>query len=335
MAVSGVADGRTTIALDLRDELADDLFDAALRARLAACGAVVRTGGSGDAAVRADADVLVTGWGTPPLPERREALGRVRLVAHSAGTVRRLVPKSLVADGVSLSHAAAGMARSVAELALWFTIGHLRSLHSVDRAMHGGRDWAAAQAVPLGTTAAGTRIGVVGASRVGRVYIELVRALGATVPVYDPYLPEAEAERLGVVPTPLDELLAGCPVVALHAPVTDETRGMLDARRLALIPDGGVLVNTARSALIDGPALVAELRSGRISAALDVFDDEPLTPGDPLWELPNVTLTPHIGAATRHSRRTQGAIVVAEIERFLRGEPLEHAIRADTYDRLA
>ncbi|WP_053171307.1 hydroxyacid dehydrogenase [Streptomyces sp. SBT349] len=326
---------RPTILLDLSADLAEGLFDAALRDRLAAVGAVAHTGGSGDPAARRAADILVTGWGTPPLPGRRADAGRLGLVVHSAGTVRRLVPRSLVEDGVRVSHAAAGMARAVAELALWFTLGGLRSLPATDRTMHRDRDWHAAAPSALGATVAGTRVGVVGASRVGRVYIELVRALGATVAVHDPYLPPEEAARLGATPTGLDELLRTCPVVALHAPVTDETRGMIDAARLALVPDGGLLVNTARSALIDTPALVAELRSGRISAALDVFDTEPLPRDDPLWSLPNVTLTPHLGAVTHHSRRTQGTIVVEEVERWVRGAALEHEITAATYDRLA
>lgn len=319
-----------TILLDLRRDREDELFDDALRARLTGLGTLVRA--EGDAGARRRADILVTGWGSAPLPAHRADTGRLRFVVHSAGTIRRLVPKSLVADGVRLSHAAAGMARSVAELALYFTLSHLRDPHTVSRTMRRDRDWRRATPAGLGQTVADTRIG---ASQVGRVYIELVRALGAVVPVYDPYLSAADAERLGVVPTPLEELLRGCPVVALHAPVTDESRGMLSAERLALIPDGGILVNTARSALLDGAALVRELRSGRLSAALDVFDEEPLPADSELWGLPNVTLTPHIGAVTLHSRRAQGAIVVEEVERFCRGAALEHEIHQATYDRLA
>lgn len=322
------------IIIDVAQELQDDIFDEGLLARLDAVGDVSRTGGSGDGA-RMGADVLITGWGTPPLPSALGPDDRLRLVVHSAGTIRALVPRSLIEDGVRVSQATAGMARSVAELALYFTISLLRTLQGVDRQMHLNHDWAAASAFGLGRTVASETIGVVGASRVGRIYIELVKALGARVQVYDPFLPETEAARLGVVLAPLDELLRDCRVVALHAPVTPETRNLLSAERLASIRDGGILINTARSAILDTAALEHELRSGRLSAALDVFDEEPLPRDSGLWGLPNVILTPHIAAVTHHSRRMQGLIVVEEIERFFEGIALENEILASTYDRLA
>jgi phosphoglycerate dehydrogenase-like enzyme len=322
------------IVIDFARELEADLFDDDLLARLDALGVVSRTRARGDQA-RMSADILITGWRTPALPSKRGPNDRLRFVVHSAGTIRSLVPKDLIEDGVRVSQAAAGMARSVAELALFFTMSLLRTLQGVDRQMHQQRDWAAASTFGLGRTVATETIGVVGASRVGRIYVELVKALGADVQVYDPYLSQADAARLEVDLVPLDALLSDCLVVALHAPVTPETRNLLSAERLASIRDGGILINTARSAILDTAALERELCSGRLSAALDVFDEEPL-PGDSrLWGLPNVILTPHIGAVTRHSRRTQGLIVVEEIERFLRGSALENEVLASTYDRIA
>lgn len=322
------------IIIDIARTLEDDLFDEGLLARLDALGDVSHIGGSGDR-VRMSADVLVTGWKTPALPSRRGPDDRLRLLVHSAGTIRGLVPRSLIEDGVRVSQASAGMARSVAELALYFTLSLLRTLQGVDRQMHQNHDWAEAASFGLGRTVSSETIGVVGASRVGRLYIELVKGLGAHVKVYDPYLSEADAARLGVVLVPLDELLSSCPVVALHAPVTSETRNLLSAERLASIRDGGILINTARSAILDTAALEREVRSGRLSAALDVFDDEPLPPDSVLWGLPNVILTPHIGAVTRDSRRTQGRIVIEEIERFFAGAALENEVLVSTYDRLA
>jgi phosphoglycerate dehydrogenase-like enzyme len=326
---------RPRLLLDLSPELEHDLFDAPTLMRLDRVADVQRAGSARVAdPKRLDADILVTGWGSAALPATLEKGARLKLVAHSAGTVRWLVPKTLVADGVRVTQAAAGMATSVAELALFFTQSLLRTLYGVDRRMVQG-DWSGALDFGLGRTIAGTRIGVIGASRVGRSYIELVTALGAEVVVSDPYLHPAEARDMGVELVELDDLLASCPVVALHAPVTHETRGMLTAERFALLQDGAAFVNTARSAIIDSAALVAELRSGRISAALDVFDVEPLPAGDPLWSLPNVILTPHIGAVTTHSRRTQGAIVVEEIERFASGVGLRFEVNETNYDRLA
>jgi phosphoglycerate dehydrogenase-like enzyme len=155
------------------------------------------------------------------------------------------------------------------------------------------------------------------------------------VVVYDPYLDAETADRLGVTLSDLDELLASCRVVAVHAPVTPETRQLLDRRRLSLIRTGSVLVNTARSAVVDSAALADELVNGRFSAGLDVFDDEPLPSSSPLWGLPNVILTPHIGGVTQHAQHYQGLIVVGEIERLAAGRPLEFTVSPDRYDILA
>jgi len=254
---------------------------------------------------------------------------------HSAGTIRPFVPKSLIGDGVRVSQSAAAMARSVAELALYFTLSLLRSLNQVDRAMAHAHDWRRAAAFAPGRTIDSATIGVIGASRVGRAYIAIVRNLGARVNVYDPYLSPDEATALGVRTVSLEELLSTSDVVANHAPVTTETQELLSADRLALLRDGAAFVNTARSAIVDSSALQAELLSGRISAGLDVFDSEPRDPGSPLWNLPNVMLSPHIGATTRESFLHQGRLSVEEIERFLSGAPLLHEVTVDAYDRLA
>jgi phosphoglycerate dehydrogenase-like enzyme len=323
---------RPAIVIDVASELVRDLFDDASLARLGALGDVRHTDGSGEG--RDAAEILVTGWGTTPLGEHRTD-ERLKLVVHSAGTIRSLVPKSLIADGVRVSHASAGMARSVSELALYFTIALLRNLQAVDRRVHNDRDWSGARGTALGSAVFSTRIGVVGASRVGRIYIEQVLALGAEVSVYDPYLAEQDARDLGVRLVGLDDLLRSSQVIALHAPVTDETRGLVTAARLASVRDGGIIINTARSAILDSAALERELVSGRLSAALDVFDEEPLPQTSALWGLANVLITPHIGALTATSRRSQGVIVIDEIERYVTGVPLANEVRIDTYDRLA
>lgn len=314
--------------VDLPSELEAELFGPEELTRLEGFGQVSRSG------ERLDADILVTGWGSQPLPA--DPGPRLKLVVHSAGTIRHLIPPELL-DQVRVSQASAGMAQSVAELALFMTISRLRDLDQIDRVMTTNlRDHAWHNAdFGLGRTLAGTTVGVIGASRVGRAYLKLVVASGAQALLYDPYLDEREAKELGARLVPLELLLSSSAVVALHAPVTDETRLMLDAKNLALIPDRGVLINTARSALVDTEALLKELRNGRISAALDVFDHEPLPADSEWWRLPNVLLTPHLGAQTWHSRRTQGAIVVDEIRRYLAGLELRHEVRADTYDLMA
>jgi phosphoglycerate dehydrogenase-like enzyme len=125
----------------------------------------------------------------------------------------------------------------------------------------------------------------------------------------------------------LDELLAESHIVTIHAPLTPETRGLIEARRLALLRDGGVFVNTARGEIVDEQALVAELVSGRIRAGLDVFAQEPHVP-EALLALPNVVLTPHLGSATRQARETMTRLVVDNIRACERGENLLTPVRA-------
>ena len=126
---------------------------------------------------------------------------------------------------------------------------------------------------------------------------------------------------------PLDELLRTADVVSLHVPLTPETDGLISRERLALLQDGATLVNTARGAIVDEDALVEELVSGRISAGLDVFADEPRVP-ERLLELPNVVLTPHVASATVETRAAMTRVLVDNVLAFLRGEPLPDEVSA-------
>jgi phosphoglycerate dehydrogenase-like enzyme len=151
----------------------------------------------------------------------------------------------------------------------------------------------------------------------------------------DPYIDDERATALGARKVGLTALLGSCPIVSLQAPATAETRHMLGKRELGLLPDGAILINTARSWLVDEEALLAELTRGRISAALDVFDREPLPEDHPFRQLDNVFLTPHIAGATEEARCRQGQTVVAEIGRYLAGEPLRYQVTGEMLDRMA
>ena len=181
--------------------------------------------------------------------------------------------------------------------------------------MRAGR-WAAGWVVGqlLGADVRGATIGIVGLGRIGRAVATRAEAFGMRV-VYTRRTRDADApyERLE-----LDDLLGESDVVTLHVPLTDETRGLLDARRLSLIRDGGTLVNTSRGAVVDEQALVRELVSGRIRAGLDVFANEPNVPEE-LLALDNVVLLPHVGSATHATREAATAELVANINAVLDG----------------
>jgi phosphoglycerate dehydrogenase-like enzyme len=175
----------------------------------------------------------------------------------------------------------------------------------------------------------GRRVGLIGASRVGRRVLELLRPFDLSVSLYDPYVSAAEAAELGAVPLEIEELLRISDIVSVHAPDTPQTHRMLDRERLALIPDGGVLINTSRGALIDHTALTEELVSGRIGAVLDVTDPEPLPADSPLYRLPNVFLTPHIAGSLGNELARLGGTVVTELERITTGLPPAHPVHRD------
>ncbi|WP_329172636.1 hydroxyacid dehydrogenase [Streptomyces sp. NBC_01477] len=287
------------------------------------------------AAVLTDAEILVTGWGAARLDAELLATApRLRLVAHTGGAVSPYVTPEVYDRGVRVTQAGAAMARPVAEVALAFTLALLHRVHRFDHALRAGEPWEAAEDVPDRHQILGCPIGVIGASRTGRAYIALARALGAEVRVADPYLDQAGADALGVRLSTLDELLAASRITAVHAPALPETHHLLGARELALMPDGAGLVNTARSWLVDEAALLGELRTGRIDAALDVYDTEPLPVAHPLRALPNVLLTPHRAAATVEGRYALGDSTVAEIERHLGGAPLRHAVGRAALERV-
>ncbi|MER7335953.1 MULTISPECIES: hydroxyacid dehydrogenase [unclassified Micromonospora] len=331
----------SVIAVAARPDVRDLFFDADGWAALRGLGELRQPPDGADvgdetvlARLLGDADVVVTGWGTAPLSAAvLAAAPRLRLLAHTGASVKPFVTPASFARGVRVTQAGEAMAYAVGEQALALTLALLHRLHRFDHALRTGVDWATAKAAPPRRELRGAVVGVVGASRTGRAYLGLVRALGARVLVADPYLSDAEAAALGVERVALDDLLARSLVVSLHAPVLPETVGMIGARELALMPDGALLVNTARSALVDEAALLAVLRSGRIDAALDVFDAEPLPVDHPFRRLPNVLLTPHEAAGTVGSRRRAADIVIAEIDRFLRGEQLRHEVRPEHLER--
>ncbi|RXZ48682.1 hydroxyacid dehydrogenase [Agromyces fucosus] len=275
--------------------------------------------------------VAVTAWGFPTLDATRLAdAPELRFVMHAASSLRSVTSDDFWAAGIPISQAGAAMAPAVAELSLAFTMSLLRRTQRTDHALRSGGDWWEAREVPRAREIRGSRIGVIGASRTGRQYIDLVTALGADVTVYDPYLPAGDP--LHAIQGGLHDLLRECEVLALHAPATPETRGMLGAAELSLLRDGALVVNTARAELLDADALYAEVASGRLDAALDVFEVEPL---DDRWRaLPNVLVTPHLGGATVESRRRAGLIVVDEIRRFLAGRPLQYALTRIDVERM-
>lgn len=281
----------------------------------------------------ARADVLLTGWACPPLTaDVLDAAPHLALVAHAAGTVKDHVPPVVWERGIRVSSAAAANAVPVAEYTL---AAVLFANKHVFRTAARFRQRRQAMILPLTAGNRSKTIGIVGASRVGRLVVDLLQPFDLDVLVHDPTLDDDQVAALGASGASLDELLERSDVVSLHVPAVPATERMIGAEQLARMRDGATLVNTARGSVVDHDALERELVSGRIDAVLDVTAPEPLPADSPLWDLPNVYLTPHVAGAAGSEIPRLAEVAVDEIERWSRGAALEHEVRLEQWDLIA
>lgn len=283
----------------------------------------------------AKVEILLTGWSCPYLDDAiLDAAPRLRAVVHAAGTIKHHVGPAVFERGITVSAASEVNARPVADFTVAALILAAKQAFFHARSYAAGRPYMAhLDGEDLGLT--GSTVGIIGASRIGRMVMDRLAAYDVQVLVSDPYLDRPSAAVLGAELVELDELFRGSDFVSVHAPQLPETHHMVDGRRLALLRDGGVVINTARGSLVDTDALTKECRAGRISAILDVTDPEPLPPGHPLLPLPNVFLTPHLAGSRGRELRKLGEFAVAEVERLVRGEHLQGIVRQADLARIA
>ena len=285
-------------------------------------------------AVLARADVLLGHWGCLAVDDDLLARApRLRMLAYAAGTLRDTVTPATFARGLLVTSGAAANAVPVAEYTVGAILWSNKAAFVARERLRGVEVPALPRRHPVGNW--GKRIGLVGASHVGRAVVELLRPYRFSVAVADPWLSDDGAAALGVTRVDLDELLATSDVVSLHAPALPETERMIGAAALARMMDGATLVNTARGVLVDHDALVPELASGRLTAVLDVTDPEPLPPDHPLLHLPTCTVTPHLAGSQGSEMSRQAELVIEEIRRFATGQPPLHPVVADDTERIA
>jgi lactate dehydrogenase-like 2-hydroxyacid dehydrogenase len=247
-----------------------------------------------------------------------DLLPSLRLVANFSVGYDRIDVAACAARGVAVTNTPGVVDAATADLAMALVLATRRRLVEGDRHVRAGAWTTPWFAGPfLGHDVGGATLGIVGLGRIGSAVAR--RAHGFDMRVL--YAQRHEVETDLAEYRELDTLLAEADVVSLHVPLSEATTGLIDARRLALLHDGATLVNTARGAIVDEDALVAELVSGRISAGLDVYTHEPQVPEE-LWSLPNVVLAPHLGSATIETRSAMARIVVDNVLALERGEPL-------------
>jgi len=250
-------------------------------------------------------------------PDELDLLPDLQLVANYGVGYDRVDVLACRERGVAVTNTPGVLDAAVADLTLALILACRRHLVASDRFVREGR-WQSGWARPelLGHDLADSTLGLVGMGRIGSQVARRAEAFGMRV------VHHRRSDGL-----PLDELLQTSDVVSLHVPLTPETDGLISRERLALLRDGATLVNSARGAIVDERALVDELVSGRISAGLDVFADEPQVP-ERLLDLPNVALTPHIASATVETRAAMTRVLVDNVLAFLRGEALPNEVPA-------
>jgi phosphoglycerate dehydrogenase-like enzyme len=316
------------VALALSRAVHDMMFTPQDLERLSEAAEVVGPAESGSpehiAPLLADAVVAITGWGTCPIDREMLAKApRLQLVAHSAGSVKPIVTEALYDRGIRVTTAAAANAAPVAETTVAMMVIMLKRIPWLFSA--GGNKSILKTIGPV-RELRDLRVGLISASRVGREVIRLLKGYPRLrVLVYDPHLSADGAADLGVERASLEDVCR-CDVVSVHAPNIPQTRHMLCARTLALLPDHAILINTSRGSLIDETALVAEVRRRPLYVYLDVTDPEPTAPDSALLREPNILLTPHIAGGMNQARRDMGRMAIDETLFFLRGQSLEHEV---------
>jgi glyoxylate reductase len=249
-----------------------------------------------------------------------ELLPNLRVVANYGAGYDLIDVEACRRRGVAVANTPGVTSAATADLAFGLILAVRRRIAAGDAFVRSGR-WGSGWAdEPLkGDEVCGSTLGIVGLGRIGSAVAQRARGFEMRI-LYTRSRPDADASY-----RPLEDLLVESDVVSLHLPLTDETHGLIGAERLALMRDGACLINTARGQIVDEPALVAELVSGRLQAGLDVFADEPNVPAE-LFGLRNVVMTPHLGTATQATREAMTRVLVDNLLAAEAGRPPPNAV---------
>ncbi len=279
-------------------------------------------------------DACLTSWGSPKLTVEVLAQAKqLSFVGHAAGTLTPYVDAEIFQKPIKVVNANTALAKSTAELAVTLIMsGSWEIPNYRDRLKSGQWGESASGNTVMGLS--GQTVGIIGLGEISREVIRILQAFNTRLLLYSPYCSVEEAQALGVTLCSLEEVLRNSRIVSLHDTLTTSTRGMIGKEQLKLLADGALLINTARGPLIDEAALLEQLISGRISAALDVYHSEPVQSGYPLLKLPNVLCLPHIGAYSGYWKSQLAAMVVEDLVRFASGQPCLREVNKERFLRM-
>jgi D-3-phosphoglycerate dehydrogenase len=270
-----------------------------------------------------DADALLVRSATTVDAEVMAAAPRLKIVARAGVGLDNVDVDAATARGVLVVNAPTSNIHSAAEHALALMLSAARQIPAADSTL---RDHTWKRSKFSGVEIFGKTVGVVGLGRIGQLVAARLAAFGTHIVAYDPYVSQARAAQLGIELLTLDELLGRADFISVHLPKTPETAGLIGTEALAKTKPGVIIVNAARGGLIDEQALADAILSGHVrGAGLDVFSTEPCT-DSPLFELPQVVVTPHLGASTAEAQDRAGTDVAASVKLALAGEFVPDAV---------
>lgn len=271
----------------------------------------------------ADADALLVRSATTVDAEVIAAAPKLKIVARAGVGLDNVDVDAATARGVLVVNAPTSNIHSAAEHALALLLSAARQVPAADATL---REHTWKRSSFSGTEIFGKTVGVVGLGRIGQLVAARLAAFGTHIVAYDPYVSSARAAQIGIELVSLDELLSRADFISVHLPKTKETAGLLGKENLAKTKPGVIIVNAARGGLIDEQALADAITSGHVRAAgLDVFSTEPCT-DSPLFDLPQVVVTPHLGASTAEAQDRAGTDVAASVKLALAGEFVPDAV---------
>jgi len=277
------------------------------------------------------AEILVTCWGSPKLTLKvlREN-PQLKYMCHAAGTVRPYVEKEAIEHGLLVTNWGSAIARTVAEASLMMILCSLRKVIKITFDMHMRKKWPK-KIIPESLFY--QRVGLFGFGAIARELRRLLRLFRCKVSAYSPHVPDEIFRKYNVKRVySLEDLFEKNRIISVHAANTPENYHIINRDILRKLEDGGVIVNTSRGAIIDEKDLYEELKTGRIYAALDVYEEEPLPANSPLRGLENCLLIPHMAGPTPDRRVDMGKKVLKNIEHYIKNEPLESLITPRRYD---
>lgn len=244
---------------------------------------------------------------------------RVKIIANHSVGVDHCDLDALKARGIVVTNTPDVLSKATAEIALLLMLAAARRAGEGDRLVRAGQWESWSPSFMVGTQMTDKRLGIIGMGRVGQAFARLVEGFDMEIHYSNRRRLPPEQECGAIYHETVEDLLPHCDFLSLHCPATPETENLMNAERLALLPDGAILVNTARGKLVDEDALIAALKSGKLAAAgLDVFKTEP--GGNPAFaELDNIFMLPHIGSATRETRDAMGFRALDNLDAFFAG----------------